>query len=167
MKLPDRHTLFKRGFDAILILAVIYAVLLATGIVRRGGRLEEGRAAPDFQVQSLRDGKTLSLADFSGKTLVMTFFSTTCPSCKRELPDLDAMKAEAGEEVEFLIVTNDNPQKVAAYMKSRDFDFHVAWDNGSAHDAFAVDTIPYNVVITGEGEIRADVIGGLRLSDVL
>jgi hypothetical protein len=69
--------------------------------------------------------------------------------------------------VEFLIVTHDNPQKVAAYMESRDFDFHVAWDNGNAHDAFAVDTIPYNVVITADGQIRTDVIGGLRLSDVL
>jgi peroxiredoxin len=167
MKLPDRHTLFKRGFDALLIIAVIYALLLATGIVRRGGRFDEGRAAPNFQVQSLRDGKVLSLADFSGKTLVMTFFSTSCPSCKRELPDLDAMKAEAGDEVEFLIVTNDNPQKVAAYMESQDFDFHVAYDSGNAHDAFAVDTIPYNVVITADGDIRTDVIGGLRLSDVL
>ena len=52
-------------------------------------------------------------------------------------------------------------------MESHDLDFHVAWDDGSAHDAFAVDTIPYNVVINPEGAIRADVIGGLRISDIL
>ena len=167
MKIPDRHTLLKRGFDAVLIIAVIYALLLATGTIRRGGRFDEGRPAPDFQVQNIQDGEVLSLADFSGKTLVVTFFSTTCPSCKRELPDLHAMKSEAGDEVEFLIVTNDNPRKVAAYMESRDLDFRVAWDDGSAHDAFAVDTIPYNVVISPDGTIRTDVIGALRMSDIL
>jgi len=52
-------------------------------------------------------------------------------------------------------------------MQSRELDPHVAWDNGDAHDAFAVDTIPYNVVITADGAIRADVIGGLRMSDIL
>ncbi len=167
MKLPDRHTMLKRGFDAILIVAVIYALLLATGIIRRGGRFDEGRAAPDFQVLSLRDDKTLSLADFSGKTLVLTFFSTTCPSCKRELPDLQELKAEAGDDVEFLVITNDNPQRVTAYMKQERMDFHVAWDNGNTHDAFNVDTIPYNVVIAPDGTVRADVIGGLRSSDIL
>ncbi|MFH1529595.1 MAG: redoxin domain-containing protein [Pseudomonadota bacterium] len=167
MKLLDRHTLFKRGFDAVLIIAVIYALLLATGIIRRGGRFEEGRSAPDFQVQSLRDGKTYGLSDFSGKTLVMTFFSTTCPSCKRELPELHAMKDEVGDEVEFLIVTHDNPLKVRAYMKSQDLDFHVAHDNGGTHDAYAVDTIPYSVVITPDGSIKADVIGALRMTDIL
>ena len=167
MKLPDRKTMLKRGFDAILIVAVIYALLLATGIVRRGGRFDEGRVAPDFQVQSLRDDKSLSLADFSGKTLVVTFFSTSCPSCKRELPDLQELKAEAGDDVEFLVITNDNPQRVTAYMAQQRFDFHVAWDNGNAHDAFNVDTIPYNVVIAPDGTVRADVIGGLRSSDIL
>ena len=167
MKLPDRHILFKRGFDAVLILAVIYALLLATGIIRRGGHFEEGRSAPDFQVQSLRDGKIYRLSDFSGKTLVMTFFSTTCPSCKRELPELHAMKEEVGDKVEFLIVTHDNPVKVKDYMESQDLDFHVAYDSGSAHDAYAVDTIPYNVVISPDGSIKADVIGALRMSDIL
>ena len=167
MKLPERHVLMKRGFDVILILAVIYAMLLATGIIRRGGHFEEGRAAPDFKVQSLRDGKALTLADYSGKTLVLTFFSTSCASCKRELPDLREIKAEVGDDVEFLIVTNDNPQVVTAYMQSQGLDFHVAWDNGMAHDAYNVDTIPYNIVINPEGGIQADVIGALRKKDII
>lgn len=166
MKMPERSIIIRRVFDLVLIGALIYAGLLATGVVRRGGRFEQGSPAPELVLRKLPDGANLSLADFRGKPLVLTFFSTSCPSCRRELPDLAEMKAELGDKVNFLVVTNDAPNVVMEYLKKEGLDLALAWDSGTTHQRYQVDTIPYNVVISADGIIKQDVIGGLKLSDL-
>ncbi len=166
MKIPARSKLVKTAFDVALIVLVVWVVLLSFGVIRRGGRFTKGKPAPAVSVLSLENGQQLHLSDFAGKPLVLTFFSTNCPSCIRELPDLEKLKDEAGDAVEVLIVTLDPPKKVRAYMKQQNFSFHVAYDaEGVTHDAYNVDTIPYNVLITADGQIQDDIIGGLKRSD--
>jgi cytochrome oxidase Cu insertion factor (SCO1/SenC/PrrC family) len=69
-----RGLLLRRGFDIILIGAMLYAALLALGIVRRGGRLAEGKPAPEATLYSPEDGKSFTLADLRGKPVVLFFF---------------------------------------------------------------------------------------------
>jgi peroxiredoxin len=162
----DHHLLLKRGFDILLIAAMIYAALMAFGVVRRGGRFVEGGTAPAFKVQSLQEGKEISLAEFRGKPLLINFFSTDCPSCVRELPHLADIKAEAGDRLEVLVISNDSPATLTSYFKQEGIALPVAYDRGPAHRAYGVDTIPYLVVIDKEGNIQGDYIGGIKWSDV-
>ena len=166
MKL-DRQVIVKRGFDLILLGALLYAGLLATGVVRQGGRFEQGAPAPEVSLRGFPDGKLLGLADFNGKPLVLTFFSTSCPACKRELPDLEELKQELGDKINFLVVTGDDPKAVASYFKGEGLDLPLAYDpGGRTHSNYGVDTIPYNVVISAKGEIQHDIIGGVQLKDL-
>ncbi len=162
----DRHALLKRGFDILLIVAMIYAALMAFGVVRRGGRFAEGGTAPAFTVRSLPDGQELNLADFKGKPLLINFFSTDCPSCRSELPHLAEISEEAGDRLEVLVISNDAPTTLLAYLRQESIALPVAFDPGPAHRAYAVDTIPYVVVIDKEGNIQGDYIGGIKWSDV-
>ncbi len=157
----DHHLLLKRGFDILLI-----AAMMAFGVVRRGGRFVEGGTAPAFKVQSLQEGKEISLAEFRGKPLLINFFSTDCPSCVRELPHLADIKAEAGDRLEVLVISNDSPATLTSYFKQEGIALPVAYDRGPAHRAYGVDTIPYLVVIDKEGNIQGDYIGGIKWSDV-
>jgi peroxiredoxin len=45
-------------------------------------------SAPDFELNSV-DGKTVKLADFSDKVVVLFFFGNTCPSCRAVAPDIE------------------------------------------------------------------------------
>ncbi|MFH1710100.1 MAG: TlpA disulfide reductase family protein, partial [bacterium] len=42
---------------------------------------------------SLKDisGKTVSLNSYKGKAVLLAFFQTTCPSCRDEMPQLEAV----------------------------------------------------------------------------
>ena len=162
----DRHALLKRGFDILLIGAMIYAALMAFGVVRRGGRFAEGGTAPAFKVQSLPDGKELNLEDYKGKPLLLNFFSTDCPSCVSELPHLEEISEEAGDRLEVLVVSNDAPAALQAYLRQESISLPAAYDQGPAHRAYGVDTIPYVVIIDKDGNIQGDYIGGVKWSDV-
>ena len=47
--------------------------------------LRPGDALPQFEVTTI-DGRTVSSADSYNAPMVIVFFNTTCPDCRRELP---------------------------------------------------------------------------------
>jgi peroxiredoxin len=47
----------------------------------------EGRAAPDFLLQTL-DGQTVRLSELQGQPLLINFWASWCTACKAETPDL-------------------------------------------------------------------------------
>jgi len=57
---------------------------------------QQGRTAPDFDLQPLGDTPVLTRADLEGNGLVVVnFFASWCPPCRAEHPTLTAL-AEAG-----------------------------------------------------------------------
>ncbi len=162
----DRHKIIRRGLDVALVALIAYVVLLMFGVVRRGGQFEDGTAAPDFKVMSVTDGSFRTLDSYKGKTLLLDFFSTSCPSCKRELPEIEELKELGGDRLEVLVVSADPPAQLRAYLDARQSPLTGVYDPGGAHLNYRVDTIPYLVLIDPEGKIRADYVGGIRWSDI-
>lgn len=59
--------------------------------------------APDFHLQDY-NGKTVSLADFAGKPLVINSWASWCPFCRQELPDFVAAQKEFGDKVAIIAI---------------------------------------------------------------
>ena len=53
--------------------------------------------AHDFEGE-MSSGKKASLADFSGKFLILNFWATWCSPCLKEMPDLDQVYQSLGPE---------------------------------------------------------------------
>jgi len=162
----DRQVILRRLFDVALIAAMLYAALLAFGVIRRGGHLKEGREAPPLSGVALSDGRKVDLSDYKGKAVLLDFFSTGCPSCRRILSDVEKIQERGGDRLQVLLVSTDPPEQLRSYLAGEKSRLVALVEDGKAHRAYGVDTIPYLVVIDPSGQIRGDYIGDIRWSDI-
>jgi peroxiredoxin len=89
------------------------------------GQLKTKISAADFTGSTLA-GEPISLSDFRGKIVVITFWSTTCAICQAELPKLNAVIDKyKGHDVVFLGLTTENGDKVASYLRKKSVGFEV------------------------------------------
>jgi peroxiredoxin len=84
-------------------------------------RFKERKEAPAFTLNSL-DGKKISLSDFKGKPVLITFWATWCDSCKEDIPLLEKLCAGKEDQLAILLIAIDGErrkavQKIAAQNK--------------------------------------------------
>ena len=63
--------------------------------------------AGDFHLSGL-DGRQIRLSDFRGKVVLLNFWTTWCPACLSEMPELIALHKQYGERVAIIGVSLDN-----------------------------------------------------------
>lgn len=69
------------------------------------------------------DGKSVTLADFKGKPVLLNLWATWCAPCIKEMPTLDALAAKEGSAVTILAVSQDleGKAKVVPFFKAHGF----------------------------------------------
>ena len=105
----------------ILLIAALCFAAAAQAQVR------VGEAVPSFDTRLL-DGKTLSTQALKGKAVLVVFWATWCPSCQKELPELQQLydKHRArGFEILALSVDAD-AFTVEEFWKDHDYGFAAA-----------------------------------------
>jgi peroxiredoxin len=75
-------------------------------------RFQVKKEAPAFSLNSL-DGKQISLSDFKGKPVLLTFWATWCDSCKEDIPLLEKFFAGKRDQLAILLITIDGERKKA------------------------------------------------------
>jgi peroxiredoxin len=71
------------------------------------------KSAPVFSLKSLNGGK-VSLSDFKGKPVLVTFWATWCTSCKEELPELEKFSIGKKDQLAIVLITIDGEREEAA-----------------------------------------------------
>jgi peroxiredoxin len=75
-------------------------------------KFREKKEAPAFTLSSL-DGKKISLSDYKGKPVLITFWATWCDSCKEEIPLLEELCARKENQLAVLLIAIDGERKKA------------------------------------------------------
>ena len=88
--------------------------------------VKAGQKAPAFKVPDV-SGKVLTLKDFKGKSLVLDFWATWCPDCRKDMPRMKALYEQARKskkKIAFLGVSADTDKAaLEAYVRENG----IAW----------------------------------------
>ena len=123
-----------------------------------------GAQAPGAAVESL-DGKAVNLTQFIGeKPVVLEFWATWCPLCKKLEPAFQAAHEKYGDKVTFVSVgvnNNQTPDKQKAYATDKHIGGTFVFDrDGKAVAAYKAPHTSYVVVINGDGKVVYTGVGG-------
>ena len=122
------------------------------------------------------DGKPWSLADQTGKVVVLNVWGSWCPPCRKEAPDLVAAAKELGPTVQFIgLNTRDHDAEARAYEQSFGVTYPSLIDESGElqlafHESLPFDSIPSTLVIDRDGRVAARILGATsytQLADIV
>lgn len=146
-----------------LISPVFLLGFLLLGACRGSAPPQLGQPAPAFTLPSLADGSPVSLDQFRGKVVLLSFFASWCPACRAEIPFLQAAWEEARDEgIVFLIVDigEEGPEQVTQFMKERGVTIPVVMNQtGDVATAYNIQTLPTTFILDKEGVVRSITVG--------
>ncbi|MBN2123750.1 MAG: TlpA family protein disulfide reductase [Deltaproteobacteria bacterium] len=147
-------------FGGILLLGLLLGLACTTG--------EKGiMASPEFAIVDL-EGNNVTYEQFKGKVLVLDFWATWCPPCRKSIPELIALQDRyGGEGLVILGVSMDHPQKVSdealsAFKEEYRINYTILRANSRVIQDFFQDekiAIPTMFVVNREGRIVDKHVG--------
>lgn len=119
------------------------------------------RMAPDLVLQDLA-GKTVSLASYRGKPVLINFWATWCDTCRVEMPDLEELFRRSGGRFSVIGVSMDeNFAAVPPFVKENKITFPILLADRKVSAAYAVRGLPAAYLIDPEGRIARRWIGAV------
>jgi peroxiredoxin len=117
------------------------------------------RQKADFTLADLQ-GKAWHLHDLRGKVVLVNFWATWCPPCRKEMPDLQALY-EKYKDQGFLVlaISDEELAKVMPFIGERNISYPVLLDPGrKVNQLYRVEGIPKSFVYDRDGKMVAQSI---------
>jgi thiol-disulfide isomerase/thioredoxin len=128
-----------------------------------------GQQAPNFKLMT-SDGRSLELAGFQGKVLLLDFWATWCFACAEEVPTLEKIQGNGETAPIVLGITAETAAPVRDWLKENDRSFRTLVNAQNTFDQFGVKSIPTLVVIDRRGivvDYRVGFISELQLKKMI
>ena len=125
--------------------------------------------APDFNLKD-QYGVTHSLENYKGKVIFLNFWATWCPPCKKEMPDIENIYKEYGENKKDVVILGINSEKeneAKKFLKDKGYTFPTVIDeNSEVMRKYFIQAFPTSFVIDKEGNVYGYVMGGLTKEQI-
>lgn len=127
-----------------------------------------GYLAPDFALDDL-NGQTVRLSDFRGKPILLNFWATWCPPCRKEMPQLQDFHEQYGDRIILLgIDWGEDAKTVKGFLDRLGVShLNLLDQRGTAFVLYKLTGIPTSFFIDREGYIRGAWIGPMTLSEIV
>jgi peroxiredoxin len=117
------------------------------------------KLAPQFVRPDL-DNKRLDLKAYRGKVVLLNFWATWCPPCRREMPDMEKLYQRfSGKGLVVLAVSDEKRETVEDFLKKQNYTFPVLLDSDrKVNAAFGIEGIPNSFLFDRQGKLVAQSI---------
>ena len=128
--------------------------------------------APDFELATL-DGSGFKLSDYSGKVVMLNFWGTWCPPCRKEIPDLVNLQEKYGKdglEIVGVTLNSGSAADIQKFVDENDINYTVLTDLKKDETQYVtyligqtigqqISSIPTTLIIDREGYFVKGYLG--------
>lgn len=166
MDKKKRRLIIRTVILAVLVAAIAYTVYV-TATKDSNQVISAGDKAPDFVLTDL-EGNKHQLSDYEGQGVLLNFWGTWCPPCKKEMPALNEAYnkyKDKGIQVISINIAQSNFE-VQNFVDNYKLDFPMTIDKTkSVMRTYNVDQLPATFLIDKNGEITKILTYGITESE--
>ena len=146
---------FWKGFAIGCVLGVITAVVFYVKVV-----IQPDITLSQIEVYDL-EGNKEDLKDYIGKPLVVNIWGTWCAPCRKEFPHFEEVKQEVGEDINFVMISDEKPEKIAEFSRANPYTFTYLRSD-KMFSAYGINARPATFLYNAQGELIAKRTGGME-----
>lgn len=123
--------------------------------------------APDFILKDM-DGNNYKLSEQKGKVIVLNFWATWCPPCRKEMPSMESAWSKMKEDdiLMWAVNTGETENEVFAFSAEYEVNFPLLLDETQATMyRYAVSAMPTTYIIDKQGKVAYYAIGERKWDD--
>ncbi len=151
-------------FLAFLILVI--SSVNVSGVKAADVGLSMGQVPPALNAVDTQ-GKKHQLEDYQGKLIVLHFWATWCPYCRKEMPKLKQVQAQFADEVKVLAVSVDEDEsRLKQFLEKESLPYTVLVDAKTDFELarnYGISGIPVTYIINREGKIAKRAMGPIDI----
>lgn len=126
--------------------------------------------APDFTLTD-QHGASHTLSDYKGKTIFLNFWGTWCPPCRAEMPEIQELYEEYGENTGDVIILGvalpnvgkeGSEEEISTFLSENGYTYPTVMDEGGALSAnYYISAFPTTFMIDKDGNVFGYATGQL------
>lgn len=157
------------GGRAVKILILFVAMVAGSFVPRAHADLKPvvPLVAPELRVEDLQ-GKTHSLDAYRGQVVLVNFWASWCPPCRKEMPSMQRLTERMGDApfVILAVASGEPREDVEAFLATMKLTFPILIEqNAATMRAWKVYTLPSSFLLDRQGRIRYVLSGGMEWDD--
>lgn len=152
------------GASALLLTIACTAIAADPPGLRVDLQSASGRkAAPELALQD-SSGKTMRLAEYHGKVVLLNFWATWCTGCKKEIPwfsEFQEMYGAHGLAIVGVSMDEEGWKVLKPFLAEHRVPYRMVLGNDSTAQLFRIQNLPDTFLIDRNGKIAATYKEGL------
>lgn len=147
-----------------LLLTVCIMFALTTAGANNLKPVEGDTPSPPLKLKDIQ-GKPHDLRDYKGKVVLVQFWGTYCPPCRKEMPSMNRLQKKMGDTPFAILAVNmgEPEETVQSFINEVKPDFTILLDpEGVSIGDWKIFAAPSNFIVAPDGKIHYTLYGGVE-----
>lgn len=123
----------------------------------------------------VENGAEKKLSEYKGKVILLNFWATWCPPCRKELPDLSAISSELKDK-DFKMIgisVDDNQEVLNDFLKKNNLSYTIIFEPSELITLYMTtagqkdNVVPQTYIIDKKGKVVEAIMGSRSKADFL